>query len=32
MGISTKAELLDFDNEAPLPTRVPDIDSDKIKQ
>ncbi len=31
MGIATKSELLDFDNEAPIPNRIPSIDSDSIK-
>ena len=29
--IATKSELVDFDNETPIPNRIPSIDSDSIK-
>jgi hypothetical protein len=31
MGIATKSELLDFDNESSIPNRIPSTDSDSIK-
>jgi len=30
MGIATKPELLDFENESTIPAKIPDVDSDKI--